>query len=173
VFWRHRVSYDPFRGMVLSKRTSIYLEIFKYVVSRFLSNRYIEVVLSARVFPRGQSAGGVRYSSLTPHVVPRSRMSKSYIFSPLGSCMAVAGQLYFYNAYRPTLLFFHPDKVLFSLVDRTTTHVPCHHVMGRHQLTRGGSSSTAFRVRLTTPSHKKLSYYETCNLAFGVYRVGC
>jgi hypothetical protein len=27
-----------------------------------------------------------------PHLVPRSRMSKSCTFSPLGACMAIAGQ---------------------------------------------------------------------------------
>jgi hypothetical protein len=30
------------------------------------------------------------------HLVPRLRMSRSYTFLPLVSCMAVAGQLYFY-----------------------------------------------------------------------------
>jgi hypothetical protein len=73
-------------------------------------------------------------------------MSKSDVFSPLGFCMAVEGQLYFYNAYRPTLLFFFPDKVLFLLADRTTTHVPCHHVMGRHQAADGGYGLSICRV---------------------------
>jgi hypothetical protein len=31
-----------------------------------------------------------------PHLVPKSRNSRSYISFPLGVCMAVAGQLYFY-----------------------------------------------------------------------------
>jgi hypothetical protein len=35
-----------------------------------------------------------------PHLVPRSRMSRSYISSPLGVCMAVAGQLYFIREWR-------------------------------------------------------------------------
>jgi hypothetical protein len=33
----------------------------------------------------------------SPHIVPRSRMSRSYISSPLGACMVVAGHFLRHN----------------------------------------------------------------------------
>jgi hypothetical protein len=45
-------------------------------------------------FPRGKVQPG--HNTSHPHLEPRYRMSRNYTPLPLGTCMAVAGQLSFY-----------------------------------------------------------------------------
>jgi len=51
-------------------------------------------------FPRGVKRGVVLTLTTPPHLVPSSRMSRSYIFTlPLGACMAVARLLFTYQCH--------------------------------------------------------------------------
>jgi hypothetical protein len=54
--------------------------------------QWVQGVLS----PGVKRTRGVKLTT-RPHLVPRSRMSRSYTSSPLGSCMSIAGQLYVEN----------------------------------------------------------------------------
>jgi hypothetical protein len=53
------------------------------------------------VLSLGDKEGPGRVADPSPHLVPRSRMSRSYTSSPLGVCMEVAGQIYFSLLYPP------------------------------------------------------------------------
>jgi hypothetical protein len=73
-------------------------------------------------FPGGKALPGHDTDHL-PHLVQRSRMSRSYTSAPLVASMAVAGQLYFYLYNNPYVIDIGQSSVKYTAVCQNLSFV--------------------------------------------------